>query len=418
MLAFGSVGDVLPYAALATGLASRGYRVRFVTHARFAGQLQAQGLDVGIVDTDPQNTLTTPSGRKLLESGASPLAFGIGLVRILKPILEQITLNVQEECRNTDAIICSGLALFIAPHVAEKLKRPCIPAFLQPVTPTSAFPNAFVSGGRWSGTENRISHFVYWRGSWALFRPLVNRIRKRILGLPGLSLLEPYSGLHRQGAPILYGYSPHVLPKPSDWRDWTHVAGYWFTPSLSNWHPPKALVEFLMAGPAPLCVGFGSMSSHETDRTYSCLLSALKRTGHRAIFLTGWGKPRLAELPDHVLPLEFAPHEWLLPKTAAVIHHGGAGTTAAALRAGIPSVIVPFLGDQFFWGRLLQRLGVGGTPIPHLNLDDDNLSAAIAQVTADESFRTRANSLGARISGEGGIEQGVEAVRTSLERMA
>jgi sterol 3beta-glucosyltransferase len=416
MLAFGSLGDVLPYAALAAGLeATRRFEVRFVTHQKFKAAMCDCGLNVHAIETDPQAMLTTGAGQKLLESGSSPLAFGVRLARILKPVLDEIAISALEECRTADAIICSGLAVFIAPHIAEKLKIPCIPAYLQPVTPTTAFPNAFVSSMGWSATGNRLSHVAYWHGTWALFREAINRVRTRILGLRPLPRGNPFPGQRRQLLPTLYGFSPSVLPKPDDWADTTHVAGYWFGAHDPDWRPSHALVDFLASGPPPVCIGFGSMSGHNPDHATACVLDALRLTKSRGILLTGWGGTCGMSLPDEVLQLDAASHEWLFPKMCAVIHHGGAGTTAAALRAGVPSIVVPFFGDQFFWGTLLHRLGAGAVPIPRSRLRGDVLAAAIQQVTGSGRPRERAAHLGARICSEDGVGLGVAAVQACLE---
>ncbi|MCP4593378.1 MAG: glycosyltransferase family 1 protein, partial [bacterium] len=155
-----------------------------------------------------------------------------------------------------------------------------------------------------------------------------------------------------------------MAPKPSDWGEQAHVTGYWFLDHVSDWQPPADLVRFLESGPPPVYVGFGSMMSRRAEQTTRITLDALKQSGQRGLIATGWGALSQSDLPDEVFLIESVPHDWLFPRTAAVVHHGGAGTTGAGLRAGVPGIVVPFGGDQPFWARRVEALGVGPAPIP------------------------------------------------------
>jgi sterol 3beta-glucosyltransferase len=193
----------------------------------------------------------------------------------------------------------------------------------------------------------------------------------------------------RQRYPVLYGYSPAVLPKPEDWDDSLHVTGYWFLDSPSDWQPPAALVDFLKAGPPPVYAGFGSMAGSDPDALSAMVVEALARVKQRGILASGWGGLAHANLPDHVIAVESVPHDWLFPQMAAVVHHGGAGTTATGLRVGVPSIVVPFLADQFFWGQRVAQLGVGSNPIPRQQLTVQRLAAAIDGVVNDQIITER-----------------------------
>jgi UDP:flavonoid glycosyltransferase YjiC (YdhE family) len=209
---------------------------------------------------------------------------------------------------------------------------------------------------------------------------------------------------------VLYGYSRHVLPRPDDWDDLNQVTGYWFLPSEAGWTPPADLVDFLSAGEPPVYIGFGSMGNRDPEATTRLTLEALTRSGRRGVLASGWGGMHAQDLPDTVYMLKSAPHSWLFPQMAAVVHHGGAGTTAAGLSAGIPSIIVPFFGDQPFWGGRVAMLGVGTAPIPRRRLTADKLAAAITQATADRAMQQRAAALGQRIRDEDGIGQAVALI--------
>jgi UDP:flavonoid glycosyltransferase YjiC (YdhE family) len=187
------------------------------------------------------------------------------------------------------------------------------------------------------------------------------------------------------------------------------MTGYWFLDRPQGWQPPAALVDFLQAGPPPVVVGFGSITVRDPEETTVLVLSALRAARQRGLLLTGWGGLSQADLPDDVFKLEAVPHDWLFPRAAAVVHHGGAGTTAAALRAGVPSIVVPNFMDQPFWAQRVVALGAGPRPIPRNRLNAARLSAALRAAVEDESFRARAAAVGRRLRAEDGVGRAVEA---------
>jgi UDP:flavonoid glycosyltransferase YjiC (YdhE family) len=236
-----------------------------------------------------------------------------------------------------------------------------------------------------------------------------------VLGLPPAPFWGPDNAALLQDS-ILYGFSPSVIPKPVDWDSNIHVTGYWLLDSGSDWTPPSDLVEFLEGGTPPVYIGFGSMSNRNPEETANLCLQALAQTKQRAIMLSGWGGLQKANLPDTVFMIDSVPHSWLFPRVGAVVHHGGAGTTAAGLRAGVPSIIIPFFGDQLFWGQRIAELGVGPEPIPRKKLTVKRLAQAIQQAVTDESMRQRAFNLGAQIQAEDGIAGAVAVVQNIVEK--
>jgi UDP:flavonoid glycosyltransferase YjiC (YdhE family) len=215
--------------------------------------------------------------------------------------------------------------------------------------------------------------------------------------------------------PILYGFSPSVIHPPSDWDGDKYITGYWFVEQTEAWQPPSALVEFLQAGSPPVYIGFGSMSNRNPEQTADVIIQALAMTNQRAVILTGWGGLQTSELPDSVYMIDSIPHSWLLPRVSAVIHHGGASTTAAGLKAGVPSIVIPFFGDQPFWGQRVADLGVGTKPIPRKMLTAKRLADAIQEVLTNKDMRQRAAHLGKQIQSEKGIESAVDII-TQLKR--
>jgi UDP:flavonoid glycosyltransferase YjiC (YdhE family) len=209
---------------------------------------------------------------------------------------------------------------------------------------------------------------------------------------------------------ILYGYSPQVLPPPKDWGDCIHVTGYWFLEPPAGWEPPIDLVNFLQSGPPPVFIGFGSIPNSKPEKTADLVLQALARTGQRGVLSAGWGGLKKENLPETVFMIGSMPYSWLFPQMAAVVHHGGAGTTAAGLWAGIPAIVTPFFGDQPFWGKRVYALGVGPRPIPRQHLTVDRLTESIRCAVSDTGMRTRAARLGEGIRAEDGIARAVAAI--------
>jgi sterol 3beta-glucosyltransferase len=204
------------------------------------------------------------------------------------------------------------------------------------------------------------------------------------------------------------------VPRPADWDESSVVTGYWFLDALTGWQPDPALVKFLQAGPPPVYVGFGSMFMQGGARKTDIVLKALRRAGQRGVLATGWGGLTADSTSDDIFVLEAVPHDWLLPQVAAVVHHGGAGTTGAALRAGKPSVVCPLVGDQPFWGRRVAALGVGPSPLSRRKLTVETLANAISQAVSDQDIRQRAAALGATIRAEDGVGKAITLINQQV----
>jgi len=407
------MGDLLPYVALGAGLQSAGYRVRFVTHGRFETTVRSNNLDFCGIDDDPATALASDAGRHWIASGTNLLKSLRRLVTILESRVPLYAECALQQSREADAIVASSLASLVAVHVAEKLKVPYFAAFTKPVTPTAEIANAFVPTLFQTAPENWLSHRIYYCVASLAFRRGMSDVR-RTYGLDPGNACEPFTGIYRQQVPVLYGFSPSVLPRPRAWKTCTHVTGYWFLPYDSDWRPPTALTDFLSAGPPPVCIGFGSTADRDPESTTNIVLEALRHVGCRGLLLTGWGGLKPSSLPDNVFAIEGAPHEWLFPRVAAAVHHAGAGTTAATLRAGLPSVPVPFVGDQFFWAQQLHRLGVAPRPLHPLKLSVKALEKAIAAAIGDIGLKQRATYLANRIASEDGVTSAVGVMRRYL----
>jgi UDP:flavonoid glycosyltransferase YjiC (YdhE family) len=213
---------------------------------------------------------------------------------------------------------------------------------------------------------------------------------------------------------ILYGYSPSLLPKPFDWDARKHVTGYWFLDIKTEWQPSPSLVDFIESGSPPVYVGYGSMKNRNPEETLSLVIGALKRARQRGIYFTGKDDVRTEKVIDNIFFAKSIPHDWLFPRMAAVVHHGGAGTTAGGLRAGVPSVITPFFADQPFWAHLVYKRGAGTKPILRKNLTVENLADSITKAVTDVDIRKRAAALGECIRTEDGVGNAVKIISQSL----
>lgn len=317
--------------------------------------------------------------------------------------------------------LLGAIGFLSAYHVAEKLRIPFVPAFLQHVHPTRRLPcMPFPETPAWlpegSPLHGAYNLSTYWFTDkvLGLLRRITNQARGEALGLPPMRVDSPFKKIVKRRQPCLYGFSETVLPKPPDWGSHLDVTDYWFLDSYESWRPPEGLEDFLEAGPAPVCVGFGSMNERDPEETTKIVLEALTLAGHRGILLTGWGGLGNADLPDEVFKVEEVPHDWLFPRVAAAVHHGGAGTTAASLSAGTPTVIVPFIGDQAMWGRRVHALGAGPEPIPRGKLSAEGLAEAIRAAAADDAVRERAAAVAQLIRAEDGVERAVEGFCSSV----
>ena len=409
IIAGGSRGDVQPYVALGRGLKEAGHSVRILSSDDFHGLVTDYGLD--FFTTGGNSQIVAQNLQALTEQGKT-----LEILTHMKHASEKLAIQAAENgllaCQGSELILGGLSGLFSGQALSEKLCIPLLLAFLVPFTPTSAFPGALTPVPQTPLTRwmNKPSHRLVQQIMWQSFRSADNKARTEVLHLPPASFWGPFSSLRRRKQPVLYGYSSHVLPHPRDWDNAQHVTGYWFLEPRQGWEPPSDLMHFLESGSPPIYIGFGSMSSNKPEETADIVLQALELTGQRGVLYEGWGGLRREQLPKHVFMTGSIPHTWLFPRMAAVVHHGGVGTTAAGLAAGIPSIIVPFFADQPFWGQRVYALGVGPRPIARRRLTVDNLTKAIERAVSDEEMRKRAAILGERISTENGIAQAVTII--------
>jgi sterol 3beta-glucosyltransferase len=396
----GSMGDVAPYTGLGVALRDVGHDVTVATHAPFAEVVTRAGLAFHPIAGDLRELLQRAPGRHGGSSGTDPIALA-RLLRLVRPLIRDLGVGIAEATAATRAevLLLSSMVAPLGHQVAEAHGIGLAGVFLQPVEATGDFPSPLLGArslGRWG---NRAATGLAGTAIERLYAGPVRALRDH-LGLPreGIGSLR-----RRQDAgrwPTFHGFSPAVVPRPADWRPGLEVVGYWWPAPRTDWTAPPALMDFLATGPPPVFVGFGSMAPGQGADLAGTVRDAVRQAGVRAVVQAGWAGMRVHG--DDVLSVGEVPHDWLFPQVAAVVHHAGAGTAAAGLRAAVPSVVVPVLADQPFWADRLHRLGVAPPPIPLPRLTADRLAHALRAVTTDPRFAAGAAAVSARVRADDG----------------
>lgn len=395
----GSRGDVAPFTGLGHALVRAGHEVTLVTHERFAPLVDGSGVRFHALPVDPRAELESARGQGLHRSatGAGKL---LRVVRIARALVGRMTDDVLTAARGSDVLLLSASVGPLGRTVAEGLGLPALELPLQPVAPTREFAPPLLGGGSFGALGNRLAgHGVEWAVD-RVFAPALPAVRAR-LGLPPGRTRRP------SPTPVLHGFSPLVVPRPRDWRPGLDITGYWW-PYDRESRLPRALSDFLDAGPPPVFVGLGSATVPDPARLSAQVVRALRRAGLRGVIQRGWGG--LAADGDDMLTVDDVPHALLFPRTAAVVHHCGAGTTAAGVRAGVPAVPVPIQFDEGFWAGRLVALGVAPAAVPLRRLTAESLAAAVTRAVREPRFAERARLLGARVRAEDGTARVTRAV--------
>ncbi|XP_044717687.1 GRAM domain-containing protein [Hirsutella rhossiliensis] len=418
-LTIGSRGDVQPYIALCKGLLAEGHRPRIATHAEFQGWIESHGIEFARVEGDPGELM-----RLCIENGTFTLAFLREANSTFRGWLDELLDSAYHACEGSDLLIESPSAM-AGIHIAEKLGIPYFRAFTMPWTRTRAYPHAFIMPEhKMGGAYNYMTYVMFDNIFWRATAHQVNRWRNKTLGLPntGLEKMQPNK------VPFLYNFSPSVVAPPLDFSDWIRVTGYWFLDEGGEYEPPKELDDFIKKARADgkklVYVGFGSIIVNNPAKMTQEVIDAVRKADVRCILSKGWSdrispkddpskpRPDEPEMPPEIHVIKSAPHDWLFRQIDAAAHHGGSGTTGASLRAGVPTVIRPFFGDQYFFASRVEDLGVG---VWVKRWGTNSFGRALWEVTRNERMIIKARVLGEQIRKEKGVEHAIQSIYRDLE---
>ncbi|OAR01130.1 hypothetical protein LLEC1_07272 [Akanthomyces lecanii] len=433
----GSRGDVQPFIPIAQSLSKAPYnhRVRICTHPVFKDFVEEQGVEFFSIGGDPEALMSyMVRNPGLLPNRESVKAGDVGKRR---EEMAEIINGCWRSCIEagngmgkpvTAALVKDPKDLFIADviianppsmahiHCAEKLGIPLHMVFTMPWSPTDAFAHPLAAmnyGGADKKMANYVSFIMMELLTWQGLGDLISKFRHQKLGLDTISPLWGFHLLPRLRVPFTYLWSKALIPKPKDWGSYINITGFSFLPLASSYTPPDDLTAFLAAGPAPIYIGFGSIVVEKPEELTKLLFTAVKQAGVRAIISKGWSKFGGNDVPDNIYLIGNCPHDWLFQRVSAVVHHGGAGTTAAGIAAGKPTVVVPFFGDQAFWGQMIARAGAGPDPVPFTKMTADSLTESITTALKEE-IQKGAQEMAKTIAAENGAE---DTVNDFLERL-
>ncbi|MGW1158612.1 glycosyltransferase [Streptomyces sp. NPDC002519] len=393
--AAGSRGDIVPYTGLGAELRRAGYDVALATTDAFAPLVRDAGLEFRGLPGDTRARSGVTGGRELMRTAAAFLAeLGQGFADVMDD--------------GTDLLLLSTTTAPLGWHLAEATGIPSLGVYLQPTAPTGEFPPVITGRRSLGRLANRATGRFALRMADRVSEQAVVQLRHR-LQLPPLSASAMRRRQEQANWPVLHGFSTALVPRPSDWRSGLKVVGNWWPHLDATERLPSDLEDFLHAGPRPVLIGFGSMASGDGERLSEIAVRALRRAGLRGILQAG--SAGLAADGDDVLTIGDVPHALLFPRLAAVVHHAGAGTSAAALRAGVPAVTVPVTADQPFWAGRLAALGAATHPVPFRSLTAERLADALGQVVRQQTYTRAAAEAARRMATEDGAGQALTAIQ-------
>ena len=409
MIALGSTGDVRPYVLLGRELSARGHAITIASFEPFEAMITDAGLNFFKISGDVFNMMNN-----LMKPGASGVRYITSVEKTIRDIAPVLLADLTRSCEHADALICTFFGSMYY-SIAEKYGIPCIQTHYFPMDNNSSVPissSPFQHLGKvWNSASYKIGYVLI--GTLEK-RYLTDWRRENGMAPRRVHTRPDYvSGGHR--VPVIYAVSPLVMPRPKQWNEHIHMSGFWYDDAPCEWQPPEDLERFMAAGEPPIYIGFGSMVSGNMNRLFAMVLRAVRAARVRAVIMAGWGGETMRfKSNSQVYFAEYIPHDWLFPRVKAVVHHGGAGTTASGLRAGKPTLVVPFGGDQPFWGARVHALGCGPRPVQRDSLTVHRLTRSILDLVNRESYRAAAETLAAQMRQEGGVRTAADLVEREI----
>ncbi|NLI23039.1 MAG: glycosyltransferase family 1 protein [Clostridiales bacterium] len=410
MICIGSTGDVRPYVLLGSELTRRGHDVGICAFSEFEQLVRHNGMRFFPLSGD---------AREFMSNIMKPSARGVGYLKqvldSLRHIIDPFLADLQNACADAEVIVATYFGNIIQ-SIAAQRDVPFIQTHYYPMDPNNTTPISAAPGLRagraWNLATYRLAYLiistleVYYLTGW-----------RKAQGMPPRRLeSSPSSLLNGHTVPVLYAMSPLLMPRPRSWGESIHMTGFWLDEQESEYQPSPELAAFLAQTPKPVYIGFGSMTSGDMGATLNIVLEAIRLSGVRAVLSTGWGNVEGIRQKDVYVVEGYVPHDWLFAHVSAVVHHGGAGTTAAGLCAGCPTLAIPFGGDQPFWALRVRMMGLGPRPIRRDKLTAAKLARALRNLTTVGSYRVAARELGERLRTENGVRCAADLIEREVER--
>ena len=409
MICIGSTGDVRPYVFLGKELTRRGHDVGICAFEDFRGLIEEAGMRFLPLTGDVRNLMS-----RLMKPGTSGIGYLMQVKQGLHSMLVPFLADLEAACSDCDAIISTYLGMVIH-SMAEVRRVPFIQTHYFPMDPTSAMPISSAPGQRAGKGWNLMTYQLAYLLISTMEMLYLADWRKEQGMAPRKMSRKPAYMINGHTIPVLYAISPLLMPRPCSWRENIHMTGFWLGEGEADYTPDPALQAFLEAGEKPVYIGFGSMTSGDMGETLEIVLEAIQKSGVRAIISKGWGDVEIPE-QENVFLVDYVPHEWLFDHVAAVVHHGGAGTTATGVLARKPTLIIPFGGDQPFWAMRVRMLGLGPKPIRREKLTAVKLSKALHNLVTVKSYQVATREVGERLRNENGKVIAANIIEHEVEK--
>ena len=408
MLSIGSTGDVRPFILLGKELASRGHRVTIAAFPQFQQTVHHASLHFFPLDGDAEKMIGA-----IMKPDTNGLSYLPRLMKNIRLILPGLLRSMTESCQNADAMVCNFFGS-VYYSIAEMYDIPCIQVDFFPMDQTKEIPISSIRNQRLGYGANIASYKLGYLIMSCVEKYCLSSWRKSNDLKAGKLRMHPDYQLGTHSVPVIYAISPSFLPRPAEWGDRIYMSGFWFEEHPEPWQPAENLESFLDAGSPVVYIGFGSMNSGDMNRLLTILIRAVRAANVRAVISLGWIGRQLKSTSRIMFVNEYVPHDWLFPRVDAVIHHGGAGTTSAGLKYGKPTLIIPFAGDQPFWGDRICRNGCGPKPLPRENLTIRKLVSAILDLLSQNKYSENARAMAEKMKNEHGVRNAADIIEKEI----